>query len=70
MLFVDFLLSRDAQRMMQAAEYFPSNRNVEPAPSLRSVVPRNAGIAELTLSSEDIDALTPKSTALYGKYFR
>ena len=56
--------------MMQAAEYFPSNPNVEPAPSLRSVVPRNAGIAELTLSSEDIDALTPKSTALYGKYFR
>ena len=70
MLLVDFLLSRDAQRMMQAAEYFPSNRNVDPAPSLKMIVPRNAGIPALTLSSEQIDALAPGSVALYKKYFR
>ena len=43
MLFVDFILSTQAQRMMQAAEYFPSNPNVDPAPSLRMIVPANAG---------------------------
>src|SRR4029077_4220387 len=47
MLFVDFILSTEAQRMMQAAEYFPSNPNVELSPNLSSIVPRNAGIPEL-----------------------
>jgi iron(III) transport system substrate-binding protein len=70
MLFVDFILSEDAQRMMQAAEYFPSNPNVDPAPSLRMIVPANAGVPALTLSFERLEELTPKSTALYRKYFR
>jgi iron(III) transport system substrate-binding protein len=70
MLFVDFILSAEAQRMMQAAEYFPSNVNVEPAASLRAVVPRNAGVSELLLTSEEIEATTPKSVELYKKYFR
>ncbi len=70
MLFVDFILSPEAQRMMQTAEYFPSNVQVDPAPSLRAVVPRNAGVGEVTLSSEEIQATTPKSLELYKKYFR
>src|SRR5262249_47099235 len=70
MLFVDFILSTEAQRMMQAAEYFPSNPNVEPAPSLAMVVPKNAGVAELTLNIERLDELTPKSIELYKKHIR
>jgi len=70
MLFVDFILSTQGQRMMQAAEYFPSNPNVEPAPSLAMIVPKNAGVAELTLNFERLDELTPKSIELYKKYFR
>jgi iron(III) transport system substrate-binding protein len=70
MLFVDYILSTEAQRMMQAAEYFPSNPNVDPAPSLRMVVPRNAGIPALTLTSEQLDEITPKSLELYKRYFR
>ena len=31
MLFIDFILSTEAQRMMQAAEYFPSRPDVRPA---------------------------------------
>ena len=68
--FIDFLLSTQAQRMMQAAEYFPSNPNVDPAPSLRMIVPRNAGIPSLTLTSERLNAMTPKSVELYRRYFR
>jgi ABC-type Fe3+ transport system substrate-binding protein len=70
MLFVDFLLSTQAQQMMRDAEYFPSNPKVDPAPSLRMIVPRNAGIPELTLTSEHIDEITPKSVELYKRYFR
>ena len=70
MLFVDFILSAQAQRMMEAADYFPSNPNVDPAPSLRMIVPRNAGIPALTLTSDQLDEVTPRSVALYNKYFR
>jgi iron(III) transport system substrate-binding protein len=70
MLFVDFILSAEAQRMMQAAEYFPSNPNVELSPSLKAIVPRNAGIPELMLTSERLGQLTPRSVELYQQYFR
>jgi iron(III) transport system substrate-binding protein len=69
MLFIDFILSSEAQRMVQAAEYFPSNRNVDPLPSLKTIVPRNAGVSELLLSSERLEQLTPKSVELYKRYF-
>jgi iron(III) transport system substrate-binding protein len=70
MLFVDFILSTEAQRLMQAAEYFPSNPNVELSPSLKMLVPRNAGIPELLLTSERLEQLTPRSVELYKQYFR
>ena len=70
MLFVDFILSPQAQRMVQAAEYFPSNPNVDPLPSLKAIVPRNAGIPELMLTSERLEELTPKSVELYKRHFR
>jgi iron(III) transport system substrate-binding protein len=70
MLFVDFILSAQAQRLMQGAEYFPSNPNVDPLPSLKMIVPRNAGIPELMLTTERLEELTPRSVALYKKYFR
>jgi hypothetical protein len=55
---------------MQGAEYFPSNPNVDPLPSLKMIVPRNAGIPELMLTTERLEELTPRSVALYKKYFR
>jgi ABC-type Fe3+ transport system substrate-binding protein len=70
MLFVDFILSEQAQRMMQAAEYFPSNPNVELSPSLKMLVPRNAGIAALMLTPERLEQLTPRAVELYKQYFR
>jgi ABC-type Fe3+ transport system substrate-binding protein len=70
MLLIDFILSTQAQRMMQAAEYFPSNPNVELSPSLKMIVPRNAGIPELMLTPERLQDLTPQSVELYKRYFR
>ena len=70
MLFVDFMLSTEAQRLLRAAEYFPSNPNVEPLPSLKTIVPKNAGMTALTLTSELLEELTSKSVELYKRYFR
>jgi ABC-type Fe3+ transport system substrate-binding protein len=70
MLLVDFLLSEEAQRMLQGAEYFPSNPKVEPSPALKMLVPRNAGVRSVMLTPELLDELTPKSAELYARYFR
>ncbi|HEY7299594.1 MAG TPA: extracellular solute-binding protein [Xanthobacteraceae bacterium] len=69
MLFVDFILSGEAQRLIRAAEYFPSNREVDPLPALASIVPRNAGVSDLVLSTERLEQLTPRSVELYKRYF-
>jgi len=69
-LFVDFMLSAEGQQLVQAAEYVPANRNIEPLPSLTAIVPKNAGIPELILTSERLEQLTPKSVELYRRHFR
>ncbi len=56
--------------MMQPAEHFPSNPNVDLSPSLKMLVPRNAGIPELLLTSERLEQLTPRSVELYKQCFR
>jgi iron(III) transport system substrate-binding protein len=70
MLFVDFMLSAEGQRLVQAAEYVPSSRSVEPLANLKAIVPRNAGVPELMLTSELLEQLTPKSVELYRRHFR
>jgi len=70
MLFIDFILSREAQQMMQAAEYFPARPDVGPAPSLSMIVPKNAGVPALTLNFEQLEELTSRSLELYKKHFR
>jgi iron(III) transport system substrate-binding protein len=70
MLLVDFMLSVEAQRMLQNAEYFPSNPNVDPSPALKMLVPRNAGVPAVLLTPELLEELTPQSAELYKRYFR
>jgi len=70
MLLVDFMLSGEAQRMLQDAEYFPSNPNVDPSPTLKMLVPKNAGVPAVMLTPELLEELTPKSEELYKRYFR
>ena len=70
MLLVDFLLSPEVQTMLQKAEYFPANPEVQPAEILRPIVPRNAGVPEIQISPEMSLTETPKSAEMYKKYFR
>jgi hypothetical protein len=56
--------------MTQAAEYFPSNPNADLSPNRKMIVPRNAGIPELMLTSERLNELTPRPVELDKRYFR
>ena len=70
MLLVDFLLSPEAQTMFGNAQYFPSNPEVQPAEMLKPIVPRNAGVPEIAVTPQMLVTDTPKSAALFEKYFR
>ena len=70
MLLVDFMLSPQVQTMLQKAEYFPSNPAVQPADILKPIVPRNAGVPQVDITPEMSVVETPKSAALFQKYFR
>lgn len=70
MLLVDFLLSPEVQTMLQKAEYFPSNPEVQPADILKPIVPRNAGVPQIAITPEMSVVETPKSAKIFEKYFR
>jgi ABC-type Fe3+ transport system substrate-binding protein len=70
MLLVDFMLSPEAQRMLQDGDYFPSNPNVEPGPALKALVPKNAGVRAVMLTPELLEELTPQSAEVYKRYFK
>ena len=70
MLLVDFLLSPQAQAMLQQAEYFPSNPAVQPTELLKAVVPSNAGVPEIAITPAMLVDETPKSMMMFEKYFR
>jgi len=70
MLLADFLLSPEVQTMFQKAEYFPSNPEVQPAEMLKPIVPRNAGVPEIAITPQMLLTDTPKSAAMFQKYFR
>src|SRR5947208_11248720 len=46
MLLADFILGKDGQQIMAAAEYFPAHPEVEAQPQLAGIVPKKAGYAE------------------------
>jgi iron(III) transport system substrate-binding protein len=70
MLLVDFMLSPQVQTMLQQAEYFPSNPEVQPADILKPIVPRNAGVPQIDITPAMSVVETPKSGELFKKYFR
>lgn len=70
MLLVDFLLSEETQKFLQTAEYFPANPKVEPEESLKSIVPRNAGVGDVVITPDMLVNNTAESARLFEKYFK
>jgi ABC-type Fe3+ transport system substrate-binding protein len=70
MLLIDFMLSPECQTLLQQADYFPSNPNVQPSEALQKIVPRNAGVKEVIVTPAMIEHDTARSGQLLEKYFK
>jgi iron(III) transport system substrate-binding protein len=70
MLLVDFLLSKEGQTILAAAEYFPARPDVEPRAQLASIVPAKAGYTENYITSEQFKAQLESTDQIIQKWFR
>ena len=70
MLLVDFMLSPEIQKFLQTAEYFPANPEVEPDETLKSLVPKNAGVGTVIITPDMLVKDTARSAQLFEKYFK
>ena len=69
MLFIDYLLSKDGQQRLQAADYFPARPDVPPSPDLDKIVPRKIGLKENFIAPAKMNSDLAKSRALYQELF-
>lgn len=70
MLFVDYYLSEEGQKVLKKARYFPVLASVKPRKELESIVPRLAGTKENFVSPADLFANRKASNAIFKKYFK
>jgi ABC-type Fe3+ transport system substrate-binding protein len=69
-LLMDFLLSREGQQILAAAEYLPVRGDVAPLPALAPIVPARAGVEENFISPEKLNAYTESSAKIVEDLFR
>jgi ABC-type Fe3+ transport system substrate-binding protein len=69
-LLMDFLLSKDGQQILAAAEYLPVRPDVEPLAQIAPIVPSRAGVAENFISPETLNAYTASSAKIVEDLFR
>jgi iron(III) transport system substrate-binding protein len=70
MLLIDYLLSKEAQQVLEKADYLPAHPDVKPQASLQHIVPSMAGLKETFLSEEYMFEQRGKSLELQRKYFQ
>jgi ABC-type Fe3+ transport system substrate-binding protein len=69
-LLMDFLLSKEGQQILAAAEYLPVRPDVEPVPQIAPIVPSRADVAENFISPEKLNAYTESSAKIVEELFR
>jgi iron(III) transport system substrate-binding protein len=69
-LLMDFLLSKEGQRILAAAEYLPVRPDIEPLAQIAPIVPSRAGVAENFISPEKLNAYTESSAKIVEELFR
>jgi ABC-type Fe3+ transport system substrate-binding protein len=70
MLLIDYLLSKEAQQVLEKADYLPAHPDVKPQQSLQGIVPSMAHLKEQFLSEEYMFEARAKSIELQKKYFQ
>ena len=70
MLLADFILSREGQQIIAAAQYFPTRPDVPPLPELAPIVPKNAHVPENFISPGTLLKYTASSQKIVQDLFR
>ena len=70
MLFIDFLLSKEGQETLRAADYMSPNPDVQINPGLRKIVPRFSNLKETVFTPELMFETRAEANAMFEKYFR
>src|SRR6266508_2720203 len=70
MLLMDFLLSREGQQILAAAEYLPVRPDVDPLPQIAAIVPSRVGVEENFITPEQLNAYTESSAKIIEDLFR
>ena len=70
LLFVDYTLSEEGQKVLAQAEYFPARKGVPSLPSIAGAVPANAGVKENFISPVEVAEFKPRSAEIYNDLFR
>jgi iron(III) transport system substrate-binding protein len=70
MLLLDYLLSREGQKILADAEYFPAHPDVPPLPQLAGIVPRTAGFAENYIPPQQLKSYIDSTDQILQNLFR
>lgn len=70
MLLIDFILGKEAQKILRKARYFPAHPEVEPAKQMRPYQPRLNGLEQFTIDAEMLHAEAKRSGEIFRKYFK
>jgi iron(III) transport system substrate-binding protein len=69
MLFIDYILSVEGQKVLQSANYFPAHPDVPAAEGLSKIVPSNIGMKSNFIGPETLVSELPKSRKLFQQLF-
>jgi iron(III) transport system substrate-binding protein len=70
MLLVDYILSKEGQKILLDAEYFPAHPDVAPSDMLAPVVPAYANAQEQFVGPDLLNKYNESSERIYGELFR
>jgi ABC-type Fe3+ transport system substrate-binding protein len=69
MLLIDFILSKEGQATLEAADYLPAHPDASASPVLNSIIPRKAGLKENFITPQKLFELNDKAEDVEKKYF-
>ncbi len=69
-LLMDFLLSKEGQQILAAADYLPVRPDVDPVAQIAPIVPSRAGVEENFISPENLNKYTESSAKIVEDLFR
>jgi len=67
---MDFLLSKEGQQILAAADYLPVRQDVDPQAGIAPIVPSRAGVEENFIGPEKLNAYTESSAKIIEDLFR